>query len=491
MMQKTRITVARGDGIGPEIMDATLRILEAAGAAIEPEFIEVGEKVYLDGHLSGISPDAWNTILRNPVFLKAPITTPQGGGFKSLNVSIRKALGLFSNVRPTQSLYPYIETFHPNIDVIIIRENEEDLYAGIEHHQTTDVVQTLKLVSVPGCEKIVRYAFEYARAYGREKVTCMTKDNIMKQTDGLFHKTFDRIAKEYPNIKTEHQIIDIGTALLATRPDQYDVIVTMNLYGDIISDVVAQVAGSVGMAGSANVGESYAMFEAIHGSAPDIAGKGIANPSGLINGAIMMLVHIGQPETAQRLQNALYKTIEDGIHTGDIASEGHTTRRVGTKEFADAVIERLGQEPNKLKGTHFDINPGKPITIPPYVRQKRTRDLVGVDMFVCNEAMSPEQLGNALEKAAGDELMLRIITNRGMVVYPSYFHETFLTDHWRCRFVKRQPGVDPKDTSFVPIHQSDIVALMTRLEKAGIEVVKTENLFYIDGERAFSLGQGE
>jgi isocitrate dehydrogenase len=245
------------------------------------------------------------------------------------------------------------------------------------------------------------------------------------------------------------------------------------------------------MAGSANVGESFAMFEAIHGSAPDIAGKGIANPSGLLNGAIMMLVHIGQPETAQRVQNALYKTIEDGIHTGDIASEGHTTRRVGTKEFADAVIERLGQEPEKLKGTHFDINPGKPITIPPYVRQKRTRELVGVDMFVCNEALSPEELGASLEQAAGEELMLRIITNRGMVVYPTYFHETFLTDHWRCRFVKRQPGVDPKDTKFVPIQQSDIATLMSRLEKAGIEVVKTENLFYIDGERAFSLGQGE
>lgn len=490
-MQKTRITVARGDGIGPEIMDATLHILEAAGAAIEPDFIEVGEKVYLEGHVSGISPEAWKTIFRNPVFLKAPITTPQGGGYKSLNVSIRKALGLFSNVRPTQSLFPYIETFHPNIDVIIIRENEEDLYAGIEHQQTTDMVQTLKLVSVPGCEKIVRYAFEYARAYGREKVTCMSKDNIMKQTDGLFHKTFDRIAKEYPSIKTDHQIIDIGTALLATRPDQYDVIVTMNLYGDIISDVVAQVAGSVGMAGSANVGEHHAMFEAIHGSAPDIAGKGIANPSGLLNGAIMMLVHIGQPETAQLVQNALFKTIEDGIHTGDIASEGHTTRRVGTQEFADAVIERLGQEPKQLKAVHFDVNPGKPITIPPYVRQKRNRELVGIDVFICNEVMSPEDLGATLERVVGEELMVRIVTNRGMVVYPEYHHETFLSDQWRCRFVKRQPGIRPESTKFLPVHHSDIVSLLVRLEQAGLETVKTENLYFIDGERAFSLGQGE
>lgn len=313
----------------------------------------------------------------------------------------------------------------------------------------------------------------------------------MKQTDGLFHKTFDLIAKEYPNIATEHQIIDIGTALLATRPDRYDVIVTMNLYGDIISDVVAQVAGSVGMAGSANVGETHAMFEAIHGSAPDIAGMGIANPSGLINGAIMMLVHIGQPETAQLVQNALYKTIEDGIHTGDIASEGHTTRRVGTQEFADAVIERLGQVPTQLKPVHFDVNPGKPITIPPYVRKQRKRELVGIDVFICDEKRTPEELGTLLEKAVGDDLMVRIITNRGMVVYPEYHRETFLSDQWRCRIVKKQEGVRPQEAKFQHLRHSDIVNLLVRLEAFGLETVKTENLYFIDGERAFSLGQGE
>jgi isocitrate dehydrogenase len=490
-MQKTRVTVARGDGIGPEIMDATLRILEAAGAAIEPEFIRVGEKVYLEGHPSGITPEDWKTIYRNPVFFKAPITTPQGGGYKSLNVSIRKALGLFANVRPTHSLFPYIETFHPDIDVIIIRENEEDLYAGIEHQQTTDMVQTLKLVSVPGCEKIVRYAFEYARAYGRKKVTCMTKDNIMKQTDGLFHKSFDKIAIEYPSIQTDHQIIDIGTALLATRPDTYDVIVTMNLYGDIISDVVAQVAGSVGMAGSANIGETHAMFEAIHGSAPDIAGKGIANPSGLINGAIMMLIHIGQPEAAQRIQNALLKTIEDGIHTGDIASKAYTKQRVGTEAFANAVIERLGATPVHLKPAQFDADPGRPITIPPYVRPKRTRQLVGIDVFICNEVITPEHLSQLLEQSAGEELMLRIVTNRGSVVYPENHKETFLSDQWRCRFVKRQKGVSPDKTEFLPVEQQAIIDLLVRLQQQGLETVKTENLYFLDGQRAFSLGQGE
>ncbi|MFN5772671.1 NADP-dependent isocitrate dehydrogenase, partial [Flavobacterium sp.] len=294
----TRITIAKGDGIGPEIMDATLAVLKAAGAALEYDEIEVGEKVYLSGNTSGIAASSWDIIRRNKVFLKAPITTPQGGGYKSLNVTTRKFLGLYSNVRPCLSLSPYVATKHPQMDVVIIRENEEDLYAGIEHQQTDEVIQCLKLISRPGCEKIVRYAFEYARAFGRKKVTCFTKDNIMKQTDGLFHKVFDEIAVEYPEIENEHWIIDIGAAKLADTPEAFDVIVTLNLYGDVLSDVAAQIAGSVGMAGSANIGESCAMFEAIHGSAPRIAGQNIANPSGLLQGAIMMLNHIGQSAVA-------------------------------------------------------------------------------------------------------------------------------------------------------------------------------------------------
>jgi len=269
----TRITVAKGDGIGPEIMDATLAILKAAGAQIEIDEIEIGEKVYLSGNTSGIAKESWDIIRRNKVFLKAPITTPQGGGYKSLNVTTRKFLGLYANIRPCLSLHPFIDTKHPNMDLVIIRENEEDLYAGIEHQQTDEVVQCLKLISRPGCEKIVRYAFEYAKQHGRKKVTCMSKDNIMKQTDGLFHEVFNEIGKEYPNIEQDHWIIDIGSALIADRPEQFDVIVTLNLYGDIISDIAAQITGSVGLAGSANIGEECAMFEAIHGSAPMIAGQ--------------------------------------------------------------------------------------------------------------------------------------------------------------------------------------------------------------------------
>ena len=297
-----KVAVAKGDGIGPEIMDATLKILHASGANIEPQFIELGEKVYLSGNSAGIEQRAWDAIKDCKTILKAPITTPQGKGYKSLNVTLRKSLGLYANVRPVSSLHPYVHTKFPEMDVVIVRENEEDLYAGIEHQQTQDVVQCLKLITRPGSEKIVRYAFEYANAYGRKKVTCMLKDNIMKLTDGLFHQVFDEIAAEYPHIKAETEIIDIGTARLAARPEQYDVIVTSNLYGDIISDVAAEIAGSVGMAGSANIGRNVAMFEAIHGSAPDIAGKNVANPSGLINAAVMMLSHLGETEIADKIK---------------------------------------------------------------------------------------------------------------------------------------------------------------------------------------------
>jgi isocitrate dehydrogenase len=340
----TTITVAKGDGIGPEIMDATLEIIMAAGAQLNIEEIEVGEKVYLAGNTSGIAKESWDVIRKNKIFLKSPITPPQGGGYKSLNVTTRKFLGLYSNVRPCMSLHPFVETKHPIMDVVIVRENEGDLYAGIEHQQTDEVVQCLKLISRPGCEKIVRYAFEYAKQQNRKKVTCFTKDNIMKQTDGLFHKVFDEIAIEYPEIENEHWIIDIGAAKLADTPETFDVIVMPNLYGDVLSDVAAQITGSVGLAGSANIGEECAMFEAIHGSAPRRAGQNLANPSGLLQGAIMMLNHIGQTAVAENIQNAWLKTMEDGIHTYDIYKEGTSKQKLGTKEFALAVIANLGNK---------------------------------------------------------------------------------------------------------------------------------------------------
>src|SRR5437763_10889320 len=313
MAKNIPITVAYGDGIGPEIMTATLNIIKAAGARIDIEEVEGGENVYLRGISAGIEPGAWESLRRTKVFLKAPITTPQGGGYKSLNVTTRTTFGLYANVRPCVSYYPFVDTKHPTMDVVIIRENEEDLYTGIEYRQTHDMVESLKLISRPGSEKIIRYAFEYARSHGRKKVTCFIKDNIMKLTDGLFHRVFNEIAAEYPDIDNDHWIVDIGSAKLADTPEAFDVIVLPNLYGDILSDVAAQVAGSVGLAGSANIGENVAMFEAIHGPAPRRAGRNLANPSALLLGAVMMLVHIGRPAVAERVHNAWQRTIEDGV----------------------------------------------------------------------------------------------------------------------------------------------------------------------------------
>lgn len=477
----TRITVAKGDGIGPEIMDATLRIILAAGAKFEIDEIEVGEKVYLAGNTAGIAKESWDIIRRNKVFLKAPITTPQGGGYKSLNVTTRKFLGLYANVRPCISLHPFVRTKHPNMDVVIIRENEEDLYAGIEHQQTDEVVQCLKLISRPGSEKIIRYAFEYAKQYGRKKVTCFTKDNIMKQTDGLFHKIFDEIAKEYPEIENEHWIVDIGSAKLADTPEAFDVVVLPNLYGDVLSDVAAQIAGSVGLAGSANIGEECAMFEAIHGSAPRRAGQNLANPSGLLQGAILMLVHIGQNDVAEKVQNAWLKTIEDGIHTYDIFKEGISKQKVGTKEFADAVIERIGQKPTQLKAVNYEK--GSALKLPKYVRKASAKkELLGVDIFVHWNGTNPDELAEMMKKIELDDVKLSMITNRGIKVWPEGFEETFCTDHWRCRF---------KDKDGKVITKRDIIELLSRADQNNIDTIKTENLYAFDGVQAFSLGQGQ
>lgn len=478
---KQKITVAKGDGIGPEIMDATLRIILAAGAQIEIEEIEVGEKVYLAGNTAGIAKESWDVIRRNKVFLKAPITTPQGGGYKSLNVTTRKFLGLYANIRPCISLHPYVATKHPKMDVVIVRENEEDLYAGIEHQQTDEVVQCLKLISRPGCEKIVRYVFEYARHYGRKKVTCFTKDNIMKQTDGLFHKVFDEIGVEYPEIEKEHWIIDIGAAKMADTPEAFDVIVMPNLYGDVLSDVAAQIAGSVGLAGSANIGESCAMFEAIHGSAPRRAGQNMANPSGLLQGAIMMLNHIGQSEVAAKVQNAWLKTIEDGIHTYDIYKEGVSKQKVGTSEFADAVIANLGKLPAQLNAVAYKA--GAAFNLPRYKRKpQQAKELVGVDLFVHWAGTNADELAKQMQELNTGDASLTMITNRGIKVWPEGFEETFCTDHWRCRFKPEGAAIMQK-----PV----IAALLAKAESLGLDVVKTENLYHFNGQPAYSLGQGQ
>jgi isocitrate dehydrogenase len=481
MSHSIPVTVAYGDGIGPEIMEATLRILEAAQAPLTYETIEIGEKVYQKGFTTGIEPGAWESLRRTKVFLKAPITTPQGGGFKSLNVTTRKMLGLYANVRPCIAYAPYVHTKHPAMDVVIIRENEEDLYAGIEHQQTPEVVQCLKLISRPGCEKIVRYAFNYARQYGRKKVTCFTKDNIMKQTDGLFHSVFTEVSQEYPDIEAEHWIVDIGAAKLADTPEAFDVIVLPNLYGDILSDVAAQIAGSVGLAGSSNIGEEVAMFEAIHGSAPRRAGQNLANPSGLLLGAVMMLVHLGEGDVAARVHNAWLKTLEDGIHTYDIFNGSVSTERVGTREFADAVIARLGQQPTQLPVVRYTNTKAQLPQSKPRVIKPVSMETVGVDVFLYHEDRNPTALGESVKQFSAGPFNLSMITNRGVKVWPDGFPETFCTDHWRCRFKTDTPH---------SIRYEDIIRLQQQLTEGGYQIIKTENLCTIDGQPAFSAGQG-
>ncbi len=480
------VTVAHGDGIGPEIMEATLRILKAAGARLDIETIEIGAKAYEAGHGAGIPDEAWESILRTKLLLKAPITTPQGGGYKSLNVTMRKALGLYANVRPCISYAPFVPTKNPGMDMVIIRENEEDLYAGIEHRQTPDTYQCLKLMTRPGCEKIVRYAFAYARHAGRRKVTCLIKDNIMKLTDGLFHAVFDEVAKEYPEIESNHLIIDIGAARIADTPELFDVVVVPNLYGDIVSDIAAQVAGSVGLAGSANIGEHAAMFEAIHGSAPDIAGKDIANPSGLLQAAILLLGHVGQADIADLVQNAWLLTIEEGIHTADIYQSATSQRKVGTQEFADAVIERLGKLPRRLHPVDTSSARKEAMPLPrvaPLSQPRPVKTMDGVDVFLEWTGGSPAQLGGRLAADTSDStLQLSMISNRGMVVWPGGFEQTFCVDHWRCRFLASQPG---------SASHADVLALLNRLTNCGYDFIKTEGLYRFDGKPGYSAGQGQ
>ncbi len=474
-----KISVAYGDGIGPEIMQSTLDILTAAGASLEFEKVEIGEKAYLAGHSAGITDDAWASIRTNRVFLKAPIMTPQGGGFKSLNVTLRKTLGLYANIRPCKSLHPFVKTKHPDMDVVIIRENEEDLYAGIEHQQTQEVVQCLKLITRPGCERIIRYAFEYATVYNRKKVSCFVKDNIMKHTDGLFNKVFKEIAAEYPDIESESWIVDIGAARVSDTPEIFDVIVMPNLYGDIISDITAQISSSIGTAGTANIGDSVAMFEAIHGSAPDIAGRDIANPSGLIRASVMLLNHLGMQLTAGKVMNAWARTIEDGIHTPDMYDPELSSQKAGTKEFTQAVIARLGLEPRVLDVAHFMEN--HVMQMPAYKRKETVKTLKGVDVFVDWGGSDPDELGNILQKL-NSSAKLSMITNRGVKVWPNGFDETFCTDHWRCRYEVENGQ---------PLDSREIPRLLAKAIEHNVDVIKTENLYDFDGERGYSLGQGQ
>jgi len=467
------IAIAKGDGIGPEIMDATLHILKSAGAKLDITEVEIGEKVYLRGEKAGIAKETWDVLRHCKAFLKAPITTPQGGGFKSLNVTVRATMGLFANIRPCVSYAPFVKTKYPNMDVVIVRENEEDLYTGIEYRRTDDLYQAFKYITTTGSERIVRYAFAYADAHGRKKVTCFTKDNILKMSDGEFHKVFDSIAKEYPHIQAEHWIVDIGAAKLADAPEAFDVVVLPNLYGDILSDVAAEIAGSVGLAGSANIGTHSAMFEAIHGSAPRRAGQDMANPSGLLLAAIQMLEYLGEGKTANLIENAWLKTLEDGIHTYDIFQQGISQQKVGTKAFAEAVAKRLGQSPNTLKTR--PLPKSKINWIPPRPPKETKKELKGVDIAV-EWRGSLDELLPLLQPEAPFEL--KMIGNRGVKMWPHPLPESTTSDEWRVRYIGKN------------LSQKDLPSLIQKVGEK-LRIAHIDPLYTFDGVPGYTLAQDE
>jgi len=476
---RKRVTLIAGDGIGPEVTQATVRIIEAAGVAISWEEHVAGSEVFKQGLPSGVPPETIASIKDTRVALKGPLETPVGFGEKSANVTLRKLFETYANVRPVREL-PGVKTPYSGrgIDLIVVRENVEDLYAGIEHMQTPGVAQCLKLMSRKGCERIVRLAFEVAVAEGRKKVHCATKANIMKLTEGLMKRTFEELASEYPNIDAQHIIIDNCAHQLVRTPEQFDVIVTSNMNGDILSDLTSGLVGGLGFAPGANLGDDVAIFEAVHGSAPKYAGKNVINPSAVLLSGTMMLRHLDEFAAAQAIENALMVTLEEGCFTRDVKQDGS----VSTTDFSDRVIANLGRRTEQ-----WAIREHRELRLQPldsardYVRPK-TRRTVGADVFV-ESAISPEALGESLEKLAeGSVFKLKMISNRGTKVYPTMGGMTDCVDHWRCRFVLRDAESKLTD-----------VALLDLVSRVGASYrwMHIEKLEEFDGQLGFSRAQGE
>ena len=330
-----RVTLIPGDGIGPELAEATRRVLDATGIEFEWEVVEAGEAT-IAAHGTPLPEAVLESIRRNKVAIKGPVTTPVGEGFRSVNVSLRQALGLYANLRPARSMKGVVSRFD-GIDLVIVRENTEDLYAGIEHRVGRDAAESIKIITREASERIARFAFEYAVANGRRKVTAVHKANIMKLSDGLFLESCRTVAADYAGrIEFEDRIVDNMCMQLVQKPELYDVLVLPNLYGDIVSDLAAGLVGGLGVAPGANIGPDAAVFEAVHGSAPKYAGQNKANPTALILSGALMLRHLGHPDVASRLEDALRAVVAEGRSvTYDLGGNA------GTSQFADAIIERL------------------------------------------------------------------------------------------------------------------------------------------------------
>lgn len=479
-LAKTRVTALPGDGIGPEVFDATRRIFEAANAPVEWDIAEAGAAAFRKGIASGAPRETLDSIARNRIALKGPLETPVGHGNKSANVTLRKHFELYANIRPVREL-PGVKTPFTGrgIDMVIVRENVEDVYAGIEHMQTPDVAQCLKLMTRPGCERIIRAAFGLAQAEDRRKLTCATKANIMKLTEGMMKRVFEAVGPDYPDIAQDHIIIDNCAHQLVIAPEQFDVIVTSNMNGDIISDLAAGLVGGLGIAPSSNLGDHAAIFEAVHGSAPTIAGKGLANPTALLSAAIMMLRHIGAFETAETIEQALFITLAEGENlTGDLSPRGHG---VGTDKFVGQVIENLGRTSNLPSRAY------RPLTLKAWPdrtahTEPASRELLGVDIFL-ESSLSAAELGASLTAIAeGSALRLDSISNRGVQVWPATGGSTFLVDHFDCRFMLKEPAAGNG-----PQGISDLVKAIGQKHSW----MHVEKLQRFDGKDAFERPQGE
>ena len=474
-----KITVIPGDGIGPEVVSAALKVVQATGVNIETEVCLAGAGAFEKGIESGVPPETIESIERTGVVLKGPLETPIGYGNKSANVTLRTLFETFGNLRPVREL-PGVHTPFTgrNLDIVIVRENVEDLYTGIEYMQTPGVAQALKIISRTGCEKIVELAFEFAVAAQRRRVHCATKANIMKLTEGMLQHVFEEIAPRYPQIEAKHILIDNCAHQLAMRPEQFDVIVTTNMNGDILSDLTSGLTGGLGFAPSANIGNGAAIFEAVHGSAPDIAGKNVANPTAIILSAAMMLRHIGEGEAADDIEQAVLVTLESGVRSGDMAGDAKPS---STTEFADAIIGNLGLDSSTRTTRDFRaVKIPQPTTDVAAVETFR-RVVTGVDVFI-ESTLKPEELGRALEEACeGTTITLHLIGNRGNTVYPvDDDRQVTLVDCYRCRFMKR----DRSDT----LTNAEILALLTRVGEVHTWM-HIEKLQQFDGEDAFSRSQ--
>jgi len=479
--KKHRVTVIAGDGIGPEVVRATQQIIEAAGVRIDWEPMEAGAAVFKKGIASGVPQETIDSISRNRVALKGPLETPVGYGEKSANVTLRKLFELYGNLRPCVELPGIIAPFAGRkIDLIVVRENVEDLYAGIEHMQTPGVAQCLKLISRKGCEKIIRFAFELAKAEGRTLVHCATKANIMKMTEGLMKRTFEGIAPEYPEITAKHIIIDNCAHQLVRYPEQFEVIVTTNMNGDIISDLTSGLTGGLGLAPSANIGDEISMFEAVHGSAPDIAGQGKANPTALILSAVLMLRHLGEFDAAAQIENAIYVTLAEAKKVpADLAGGGNFAT---TDQFTDEIIANLGRTSDQIRSREYKRMTMPVIDDAAVTVRPKTRRVTGVDLFI-EFIGSVKELGETLESMAeGSPLKLKMISNRGTRAYPLTGTDMDSVDHWRCRFMMRDAKAEMTD--------ADLIGLINTVN-AKYVWNHIEKLMEFDGAASYTKAQGE